>query len=250
MGFGMVLIAWGLVGIVLASGAAILFAGAATVLTRRVPVGRRRAIFAAALFPFICFGWAAGVFVFQAVVNELLLNRDLGIGDTWHAPVPNGYQIMMIDVTDHGWVYNPKTQPDAVGEQEDAVAGVRKVQVAGQYILGGVDSKAFTSLGEDNAKMDSFFILDTSTGRQTKFKTYDELWGRAQELQINVNLEPISTVYGRFRSTWFDMFSAVLFFMPPIVGFILLAWWVWYLRRTRVDPPLAQPLRETLSKLT
>ena len=127
------------------------------------------------------------------------------------------------------------------------MAGVRKVQVAGRYILGGVDSKAFDHLSEDSANVDSFFILDTSTGRQTKFQTYDGLRSRAQELQISLNLEPISTVYGRFRSTWFDVFAAVLFFMPPLVGFVLLAWWVWYLRRTRVDPPLAQPLTESVS---
>ncbi len=242
----MVLFAAAVVGTVFATVGAMLFAGTTTLLTRRVPVGRRRAIFAAAIFPFICLGWGACVFVFQAVVNELLLDRDLGIGDTWHTRVPNGYQIMMIDVTDQGWVYNPKTQPDAVGEQEDAVAGVRKVQVAGQYILGGVDSRSFDHMGNDNANMDSFFILDTSTGRQTKFQTYDGLRSQAQERQISVNLEPINIVYGRFRSTWFDVFAAVLFFVPPPVGFVLLAWWVWYLRRTRVDPSLAQPLREAV----
>ncbi len=107
----MVLFAAAVVGTVFATVGAMLFAGTTTLLTRRVPVGRRRAIFAAAIFPFICLGWGACVFVFQAVVNELLLDRDLGIGDTWHTRVPNGYQIMMIDVTDQGWVYNPKTQP-------------------------------------------------------------------------------------------------------------------------------------------
>jgi len=239
----MVFIAWALVGTVLATGAAVFLAVVTTVLTRRVPVGRRRAILAAAILPFIWLGWGACVFIFQAVVNEVLLSRDLGIGDTWHAPLTNGYQIMMIDVTDQGWVYNPKTQPDGVAEQDDAVAGVRKVQVAGRYILGGVDSKAFDRSGKDDASVDSFFILDTSTGQQTTFKTYDGLCGRAQALQIKVNLEPISTVYGRFRRTWFDVFASVIFFMPPVGGFVLLAWWVWYLRRTRVDLRLAEPLR-------
>ncbi|HEY6369795.1 MAG TPA: hypothetical protein VIX37_04395 [Candidatus Sulfotelmatobacter sp.] len=53
------------------------------------------------------------------------------MGDTWQAPLPNGYQIMMIDVTDQGWVYNPKTQADGdVSERHDAVAGVRNLEVA------------------------------------------------------------------------------------------------------------------------
>jgi hypothetical protein len=169
----------------------------------------------AAVFPFVCLGWGTGVFVFQAVVNELLLDRDLGIGDTWHAPLSNGYQIMMIDVTDHGWVYNPKTQLDAVGEQEDAVAGVRKVQVAGRYILGDTNSESFEHSGEEKSTFWSFFILDTNTGTQTKFQTYDALRSRAQELRITLDLEPINTVYARFRSTWFDNVSRCLVFCPP-----------------------------------
>ena len=102
------------------------------------------------------------MFVFQAVVNEGLLHRDLGLGDTWHAPLPNGYQIMMIDVTDQGWVYNPKTQPgSAVGEPADAVAGVRNLQVAGRYILGSADSKTFEHLGKDTNQVDTYFLMDT-----------------------------------------------------------------------------------------
>jgi hypothetical protein len=179
MGLGIVLVFWVVVGIVLASIAALALAGATTLLTRRVPARRRRTILAAAVFPFICFGWGACVFAFQAVVNEVLLDRDLGIGDTWHAPLPNGFEIVMIDVTDQGWLYNPKTQPGSgIGEQEDAVSGVRKVQVAGRYILGGTDSKSFAHLGPSE-NVDSFFILDTATARQTRLQTYNELRSRA-----------------------------------------------------------------------
>src|SRR6266516_884685 len=235
MGLGIVLVFWAVVGIVVASVGALTLAGATTLLTRRVSAGRRRAILAAAIFPFVCLGWGACVFVFQAGINEVLLGRDLGIGDTWHAPLPNGYQIMMIDVTDQGWIYNPKTQPSSgvvVGDQEDAVTGARNVQVAGRYILGGTDSKSFEHLGQGSENVDSFFILDTATGKQTKFQTYDELRSRAQELRIDLNPEPINSVYARYRSTWFDLFAALLSFIPPLVGLVLLARWVWHLRRT------------------
>ena len=45
----------------------------------------------------------------------------------------------MIDLTDEGWVYDPKTQivPDSVSDQDDAVPDVRTLQIAGRYILGG-----------------------------------------------------------------------------------------------------------------
>jgi hypothetical protein len=128
MGIGIVLLFWAILGIVVASIAAATLGCAAAMLTRGVTNGRRKVIIAGSLFPLVCLGWGGAIFVFQAVVNEGLLHRDLGLGDTWHAPLPNGYQIMMIDVTDQGWVYNPKTQPgSSVGEQQDAVAGVRNV---------------------------------------------------------------------------------------------------------------------------
>jgi hypothetical protein len=249
MGLGIVLIFWAVIGLVVASVGALTLAGATALLTRRAHVGRRRTIWAAALFPFFCLGWGACVFVFQAVVNEGLLHRDLGIGDTWDAPLPNGYEIIMIDVTDQGWVYNPKTQPGSgIGEREDAVAGVREMQVAGRYILGGTDSKSFEHLGEQNGSVDSFFLLDTDTGRQARFPTYDALRNKAQELRIDLNLEPINSVYARFRWTWFDISAALLFFGPSFLGLIMLVWWVSRLRRIRVDRlSLSDSLRQCLS---
>jgi hypothetical protein len=113
MGLGIVLLLWLVVGTVLTAIGAAILAGTTGLLTRGITNGRRKVIIAAALLPFVCLCWAGVVFVFQAVINEGLLHRDLGLGDTWHAPLPNGYQIMMIDVTDQGMVYNPKTQPGA-----------------------------------------------------------------------------------------------------------------------------------------
>jgi len=54
----------------------------------------------------------------------------------------------MIDTTDDGFVYNPKTQPEgtvAVSEdEEDAVAGVRILQIAERYLsLFVADSRTF-----------------------------------------------------------------------------------------------------------
>src|SRR5579872_2218365 len=137
MGIGFVLLLWAVAGTILAGLGAVILGGATAFFTRRVNKGRRRAVSAAILFPFACLAWAGAVFVVQAIVNESVLHRDPGLGDTWHCPLPNGYMITMIDVTDQGWVYSPKTQgPDgALAEQEDAIAGVRMLQVAGRYIL-------------------------------------------------------------------------------------------------------------------
>jgi hypothetical protein len=238
MGLGIVLLFWAVVGTVVAGvGAAILGCGTA-LLTRGVTSGRRKVIIAGSMFPFVCLGWGGTVFVFQAIVNEGLLHRDLGIGDTWHAPLPNGYQIMMIDVTDQGWVYNPKTQPGSVvGEREDAVAGVRNLQVAGRYILGATDSRAFEHLGKDTNQVDAYFLLDTQLGQQTHFHNYNALRHRALELGIEPNLQPINTVYSKFRFSWFDVLAGLLFCLPPVIGALLLIRWIVRLRRTRTLLP-------------
>jgi hypothetical protein len=234
MGLGIVLLFWAVGGTVVAAiGAATLGCGTA-LLTRGVTNGRRKVVIVASLFPLACLGWGGAMFVFQAVVNEGLSHRDVGLGDTWHAPLPNGYQIMMIDVTDQGWVYNPKTRPGSgVGEREDAVAGVRNVQVAGRYILGATDSRAFEHLGKDINQVDAYFLLDTQLGKRTQFQTYDALRRSALEVGIEPNLQPINTVYSKFRFSWFDVSVGLLFCLPPVIGVLLLIRWIVRLRRTR-----------------
>ena len=127
MGLGIVLIFWTVFGLVAAVIGSFIFSAAAGFFTRGIDRDRRTVVIAAGAFPFFCLAWAAALFAFQAVVNEGLLHRDLGLGDTWHCPLPNGYQVMFIDVTDQGTVYNPKTQGSdgVVGDQDDSMSGVR-----------------------------------------------------------------------------------------------------------------------------
>jgi len=140
----------------------------------------------------------------------------------------------MIDVTDQGWVYNPKTQPGSgVGEQEDAVAGVRNLQVVGRYILGATDSKAFENLGKDTNQVDAYFLLDTQSGKRKQFQNYDALRLSALELSIEPNLQPINTIYSKFRFSWFDIVAGLLFCLPPVIGVLLLIRWIVRLRRMR-----------------
>jgi hypothetical protein len=118
MGIGMVLLAAAVVGMVVASIGGAILGGSAARFTKGVERRRRRtSILVAVAFPFACLAWGGLVFAFQAVVNEEVLHRDVGVGDAWECPLPNGYALLMIDVTDHGFVYNPKTQTEgAVGE--------------------------------------------------------------------------------------------------------------------------------------
>lgn len=233
MGIGFVLLIWAVVGVVLAGTGALVLGCAAAYLTRGAEHGRKKLILATSLFPFFCLGWAASVFVFQAVINEIVFHRDAGLGDTWRCPLPNGYALLMIDSTDQGWVYNPKTQPGGVGEQEDAIAGVRVLQVAGRYILGGSDSLSFDRLDNNTEQVDSYFLLDTQFGKHTSFPSYEALRVKAQELGIALSLERIGVVYSRYRFTWFEIVVGLLLCLPPLVGAMLLVRWIIRMRKTR-----------------
>lgn len=234
MGIVLVLVLWAVAGLILAALGAAGCGCITALLIRRATRGRRRVIIAASVFPFACLIWAGAVFGFQAIVNEGVLNRDLGMGDTWHAPLPNGYQIMMIDVSDQGWVYNPKTQRSSgVMEQEDAVSGVRFLQVTPHHILGAVDSKAFDHLGSESDQVDRYFILDTLHGKRVNFKDRGSFEQRVRGFGFEPKLESINSIYSRFRFSWFDVFAGLLLLIPPIGGAILLLVWIVRLRRTR-----------------
>lgn len=237
MGIGIVLIFWAVAGTILAGTGALVFGGATTFLTRRAE-NRKPVVITAIVFPFACLGWAAALFIFQAIVNGSLLHRDMGLGDSWECPLPNGYAIMMIDVTDNGWVYNPKTQSGGgVGEAEDAVAGVRKVQIAGRYILGASDSHWFGSDNEASTHTDLYFLLDTRTGKRNNFTNPQELARAASQLGISLKLENIDAVYSRYRFTWFDVLVGLLLVVPLAVYFVLLVRRIVRLRRTRSLAP-------------
>ena len=234
MGIGIVLLFWAVAGTILASVGAVFAGSLAAWFIEKGTLKRRRAIVLSSAFPFVCLAWAVALFVFQAIINEAVFHRDPGLGDTWECPLPNGYAITMIDVTDQGWVYNPKTQPGGgVGEQEDAVAGVRRVQIAGRYILGAADSHA-SNFGKPT-DIDSFFLLDTTTGKRNQFTNQQDLSRAAQQLGVQLNLEDIDAVYSRYRFTWFDLFVGAAFVAPLAAYLLFLARWILQIRRTRIS---------------
>jgi hypothetical protein len=118
-------------------------------------------------FPFACLFWAGGVFVITAAVNLVLLHRDAGIGEAFDCPLPNGYALRFIDTTDAGTVYNPKGHPVWSEVRENTVNDVTVMQLAGPYILGGVDSHRLEHFGQDISAADSWFLLNTQTGERT-----------------------------------------------------------------------------------
>jgi hypothetical protein len=128
MGIGIVLLFWLFIGLIGAAVGAVILVGGMAVLTHKADSGRGRAIFWSVALPFIGLCWWAVVFMFQATINGAVFHKDPGLGDGWETPLPNGYILTMIDVTERGWV--TKT---GAGEMGPAVSDL---QIAGRYVLG------------------------------------------------------------------------------------------------------------------
>jgi hypothetical protein len=241
MGLGFVLLFWTIAGVVLAGAGLVVLGFSAAYLLRGVPA-RRNAVAAAAFYPFACLAWAAIVFAFQALVNGALLGRDPGMGDLWHCPTPSGYQIVMVDVTTSGGLYSPVPRAGGdPGAPKVALSGVRTLQVSGPYILGGIDARLTERQGDGTGKVDAYFLVDTRTGAVTGLHDAEKLREASLKLGIAPRLEPIADVYSRYRFTWFDTVSGLLFCLPPVVGFALLARWILRLRKGRPPAPAPVP---------
>jgi hypothetical protein len=238
MGIGIVLIAYAVAFIVAASIGAVLCGALAYVLTRRSGRRRKQAIVASALFPFMCVLFAGAWFVAYATVNSLVFDRDPGLGDSWQTPLPNGYALNMIDTTDQGTVYNPKTQASggSIASRDDTVFGVRQLQVTDSLIFGARDTGYFGRIGQESKFVDSYFELDTKQNKLTDFKSLEDLRKQASSEGITLNLRPFESVFGDYRTTWFDYAAGLILIAVPLLGFALLVRWVWKLRRLREEP--------------
>jgi hypothetical protein len=225
VGIGFVLIVWVVIGSVLAAIGALALWGLAGYLTRQAKQPRGRLLSFAAALPFLSLAWAAIVFVFQATINVAVLHRDIGIGDAFECPLPDGYALAFIDTTEIGTVYKNNT--------ENGVRNVRFLQLAGPYIVAASDSKALDHFGRQTAAVDTYFLIDTRNGRRSQFTDMAALRLAAERLHITVSLLPVGDLYSKYRFTWFDAFAAILLIVPPMLGVVWLFRWMLQLRRNR-----------------
>lgn len=253
MGILFVLLFWGLLGFLLAIVGALV---ARKITASLLPLkkggpeqpSRKNAMRYATILPFGCLFWAVAVFMFQGVINTTYFHRDIGLGDSFYTPLPNGYAILMVDVGDRGTIYNPKTQanPHSLEDQADTIPGVRRLQIAGPEILGGVDGRHALNPKENTSAVDRYFMLDTRTGTRTDFPTRSALRKAAFDRGIRLKLEPIFSVYRRYRVTWFDILAVLLMALPPILAVLLFLGHLTRLRGARDEtgssgPPESPP---------
>lgn len=234
MGLPIVLAVYGVGLTILAAVAATVHAAIILFVLKRNTAGRKRAIIASAVFPFLCVAYAGCWFVGYAVINDTIFHRDPGLGDSWYTPLPNGYAISMIDVTDIGTVYDPKSQSASSisSNHYDAEFGVRQLQLSKQLILGAADSKAMDHFGrEDTTTVDTWFVLDTTNHTKTEYKSRAELERFAEAQGLKLNLQPIDSIFEKHRYTWFDSVAGAVLLLPPALAYVILIVWIWKLRQ-------------------
>jgi hypothetical protein len=236
MGIGFVLIFYAFAMTIAASIGAVVLGAVSYGLTRHSGPNRKRAVLVSVLFPFVCVAFAGGWFIAYAVINYEVFHRDPMLGDTWQTPLPNGYALMMIDTTDQGTVYNPKTQSGdgSISGRDDTVFGVRQLQVSNGLIFGARDSGYFGRIGQESKAVDTYFELDTTKKTHTEFKSLDDLQKRATSKGVGLKLREFQSVFGDYRTTWFDYSAGAILLLVPTIGLFVLARWVWKRRAQTV----------------
>jgi len=223
MGIGLVLIFWGVVGLVGATLASFVLPIVVSQFSRGTGNELRRLVFALCVFPFACVFWAGAAFVFYGTVNMLAFHRDPGIGDGLGTPLPNGVLLESIDVFDRCSLHKNDPAAEDAYMGEPLVSDVRALQLAGQYILGRVQRGTAPEGAPDSVEF--YFVLDTKTSDQAKYQTLIDLRSAADKLHVQLALEPfydVYTRYTRYRFTWFDGLGAILIFGVPLAGACLL----------------------------
>ena len=126
---------------------------------------RKRKMLLTFLTPIVGIASYVGSSVIAMIIISELLNVDIGFGDSWKAPLPNGYQLVSIDMPDNGSIYK-----DTDYSAEGVIDGVKRIEVSGDSVLGLSGKK--------------YFLLDTKVGKVSYFPSVLELQKRVGKPRI------------------------------------------------------------------
>jgi hypothetical protein len=222
MGIGFVLIIYAVVLFIAAAGCSAILVAFTHSMLKHTAEKPKSLIRYAKLLPFARVVYAGVWFIAYAAINDSVFHRDPMLGDSWYTPLPNGYSIEMIDGTDSGAVYNPKTQP--------GTPGIIRLQLDGPFIYGSFDHNWFDDSGKDKLPENGYFLMDTATNKRKDFTSYADLSSEAIKHNTSLNLRPINEVYQQYRMTWFDYTAGILLILIPLAAFLRLLQQIWRLR--------------------
>jgi hypothetical protein len=135
------------------------------------------------------------------------------------------YSLMMVDDESPGWVYNDTHGFQNIDWSRDGIDGVKSLQIAGQYILGGRDSRGF----QKDAVVNAYFLIDTETSTVRHFSTRSQLESTATSMGIHLQLEPAISLYSNSeKSTPWGLI--VMMFVLAVLCLGLFVRWIKKLR--------------------
>ena len=119
---------------------------------------RKRKMLLTFLTPTVGITSYVGSSVIAMILISELLNVDIGFGDSWKAPLPNGYQLISVDVPDNGSIYKDDDH------RTEGIDGVQQIEVIGNSVIGLSGKK--------------YFLLDTKIDKVTYYPSVFELQNR------------------------------------------------------------------------
>ena len=125
---------------------------------------RKRKMLLTFLTPIVGIASYVGSSIIAMIIISELLNIDIGFGDSWKAPLPNGYQLISVDMPENGSIYK-----DADFGTED-VNGVQQIEVMGDSVIGLASKK--------------YFLLDTKDGKIAYYPSVLELQKKVGKSKI------------------------------------------------------------------
>jgi hypothetical protein len=230
MGIAFVLLVWLVFGVVTAAVTNLLLVGCTALATRKRGPRKALLLFSAAI-PVGAITWLFTVGVCLGILNELVFDRDFGLGNGFHCRLPNGYRLYMIDVMD----YATLSQPD-----KPSALNVRELQLEDGFVLGVSQEWDFlhTPVGTPNPPR--YFLIDIQRGVMFQFDMVVELEQAAVGKGISMlKLEQVGEVYFRYRRSWGDLAAALVAGAPPLIALALLIGWILRVRRREFNKVLA-----------
>ena len=190
----------------------LVFGGITATVVKDVSWPRRLARSATCALPFVCLALVTLPFLLQRLIVEKT-------NVPGSCRLSNGFSLMMVDTTGPALVYKSTKDFTKAGIdwQKEGVDGVTVLQVADRYVLGGRNSYGWAHSAEKEEEVESYFLLDTKTGKITTVPSIAELEKRASQLGVHLNLEHAYRVY----LTQSELVR-VPRFGPPLVSAVLL----------------------------
>ena len=118
---------------------------------------RKRKLFLSFCTPAVAILSYATSSLIGMIITAMVCNIDIGIGDSWVAPLTNGYELTSIDTPERADLCKASTQEVLLDE-------ITKVELRGDSLIG-------KSMGTDGR----YFIFNLATGRNQRFDTLAEL---------------------------------------------------------------------------